>query len=246
MNSPAPALRIQRYLTQKQGIALDECEDALAACPHTHAYAIADGATEAFGARRWARLLVRGWVCRPQAGTEGFLQLLGDLAQRATRHWAAKKLPWYADEKRLQGSYAAFVGVVFRQENGVLRWRALAVGDCCLFQLRGSELLTALPLSNPAQFGYRPQLVPSRPDAVAGCAAIAGEFEGTAAPGDRFLLLSDAAACWFLDNPGLREELAAHLMSGRSTELDRYIAAQRQSGRMRNDDVAALGIEVAP
>lgn len=244
MNAQAAALRVRRYLTQKQGIAFAECEDALAACPRRGAFAIADGATEAFGARRWARLLVRGWVRRPQTGSEGFLDLLDALAARATRHWAARKLPWYAEEKRQQGSYAAFAGLVLEQEGGALRWRAVAAGDCCLFQLRGTELVTALPLSDPAQFGYRPRLLPSRPEAVAACAPFLGVFEGTAAPGDRFLLLSDAAACWFLDNPGEREEFAGLLLDGGA--LDVYVAAQRQSGRMRNDDVAALGIELAP
>jgi hypothetical protein len=237
-------LRVQRYLTQKQGVAFDECEDALAGCAAMRAYAIADGATEAFGARRWARLLVRAWVRRPAADCAGFIGLVGELARRTRQHWAAKKLPWYADEKRLQGSYAAFAGVLFEQAGGALRWRAIAVGDCCLFQLRGSELLAALPLSEPAQFGFRPQLVPSRADLVVTCADHTGEFGGGAEPGDRFLLLSDAAACWFLEHAGSREAFAGLLAQGRSRELDQLIAAERQSGRMRNDDVAAMLIVV--
>jgi len=240
MNWQAPALRVQRYLTQKQGIAFAECEDALAVCPRKGAFAIADGATEAFGARRWARLLVRGWVRRPETGAEGFLDLLGALAARATRHWAAKQLPWYAEEKRQQGSYAAFAGLALEQTGGVLRWRAVAAGDCCLFQLRGAGLVTALPLSDPAQFGSRPRLLPSRLDAVAACAPFLGEFEGTAEAGDRLLLLSDAAACWFLEHADTRAEFLGHLHHGRDGEMQRLIAAQRQGGRMRNDDVAAM------
>lgn len=237
-------MRTQRYLAQKQGSSFAECEDALAS--RGGAYAVADGATEAFGARWWARLLVRAWVRRPAADGDGFIELVENLARRAHDHWAAKTLPWYADEKRLQGSYAAFVGLSVEQAGEALRWRAVAVGDCCLFQLRGAALLTALPLNDPAQFGYRPNLVPSRPGAMAASAAFVQAFEGAAQAGDRLLLLSDAVACWFLGCAEGRAEFLEHLEQGRGEALNRLVAAQRQAGRMRNDDVAALLVAIGP
>jgi hypothetical protein len=246
MQGQGPVLRVRRYLTQKQGSSFDECEDALACRAATGACAIADGATEAFGARRWARLLVRAWVRYPDTGGAGFLRLVEELGRRAQKHWGAKRLPWYAEEKRQQGSHAAFIGVLFQQRGGALRWRAIALGDSCLFQLRGKELVAALPLSEPAQFGFRPRLVPSRLDAIPACAPHLGEFEGLAEPGDCFLLLSDAVACWFLEYPEARAEFVAQLTQGRSAELDRLVAAQRQAGRMRNDDIAAMAISFAP
>jgi hypothetical protein len=197
--------RVQRYLTHKQGIAAHECEDALACLERSRACAVADGATEAFGARHWARLLARSWVRCPQgADPAAFVELAARLGERAQKRWAARPLPWYAEEKRQQGSHAAFVGLVFEPGGSGLRWRALALGDCCLFQLRGDALLSAMPLSEPAQFGFRQE--------------------------------RDAAVNEFLDLLG----------GGADAELAQLIAAQRQCGRMRNDDVAALLIELRP
>jgi hypothetical protein len=242
--------QVRRYLTHKQGIAARECEDALASSEQTGACAVADGATEAFGARWWARLLVRGWVRWPQVEKAAFLELATELAGRAQRRWAARPLPWYAEEKRQQGSHAAFVGARFEQADEGWRWRAIALGDSCLFHLRGTELLAATPLSEPAQFGYRPQLVPTRPEALARCGEFIAESAGVAAAGDRLLLLSDAAACWFLqaraDHEAAAGEFLDLLQLGCGVGIDDLIGAQRQSGRMRNDDVAAMLISFGP
>jgi hypothetical protein len=242
--------QVHHYLTHKQGIAVRECEDALASSERSGACAVADGATEAFGARWWARLLVRGWVLRPQVEQAAFLELVTELARRAQRRWAARPLPWYAEEKRQQGSHAAFVGVRFERIDGNWRWRAIALGDSCLFHLRGTGLLLATPLSEPAQFGYRPQLVPTRPEALARCGEYIVESAGSAEAGDRLLLLSDAAACWFLqaraDHDAAADQFLDLLQLGCGAGLDDLIGTQRQSGRMRNDDVAAMLLSFGP
>jgi hypothetical protein len=251
MPSQPPPWRVQRYLSQKQGSAPGECEDAIACNPRTWACAVADGATEAFGSRHWARLLVRAWVRHPAAGgKDAFLELVTQLAGRAERHWAGRPLPWYAQEKRLQGSYAAFAGLVFRDTGEGLRWQAIALGDCCLFHFRGGALIAAVPLSEPEQFGFRPTLLPSRVDALLRCGEVIGSFEGAAAPGDEFLLLSDAAACWLLAAGRSRDAAADSfrrlLAQGRVAEITALVEAQRRNGSMRNDDVAALSIILDP
>src|SRR5436309_10873140 len=45
-----------------------ECEDAIAINRPLGRFAVADGATEGFDSRRWARYLVKGWTSRTSAG----------------------------------------------------------------------------------------------------------------------------------------------------------------------------------
>jgi hypothetical protein len=121
------------------------------------------------------------------------------IGERFTRRIDQKALPWYAAEKAASGSFAAFVGIEVTEDGD---WKALAVGDCCLFQERGHELIAAFPLTAPECFNSRPALIPSLPHAID---AAAGELKtrgGQLENGDRIWLMSDAIACWYLTNQG--------------------------------------------
>src|SRR5579864_6363613 len=104
------AFEVQRYLTQKAGSERRECEDALAYSCSRGIFAVADGATEAFDSRYWAKLLVRGWMLTPEGcNRASFLEMAQRLGERAHHRWQNRKLSWYAEEKAKAGSYAAFV-----------------------------------------------------------------------------------------------------------------------------------------
>jgi len=113
--------------------------------------------------------------------------------------------------------------------------------------VRSGELIRSLPLSHPEEFGFRPLLLPSRVSAQPAIEEQVTEHEGDARRGDIFLLLSDAAACWFLAGKAVGapsiENFQTLLAEGNTAELDALVSEQRDSGRMRNDDVAALYIE---
>ncbi len=38
-------------------------------------------------------------------------------------------------------------------------WEAMAIGDSCLFQIRGDEVITSLPLASAGEFNNRPALM---------------------------------------------------------------------------------------
>src|SRR5262245_37115816 len=111
-----------------------EYEDALAAAAGR--FAIADGASESSFAGLWAQLLSEGFVNR----TQGF-RTNGSWLATLRERWSAAvdplELPWYAEQKREQGAFATFLGLVIRSGRGGGRgwWRAVAVGDGCLFHL---------------------------------------------------------------------------------------------------------------
>ncbi|HEX5272936.1 MAG TPA: protein phosphatase 2C domain-containing protein, partial [Gemmataceae bacterium] len=215
----------------RRGSSADEYEDAWAAEPAAGRFAVADGASESSFAGLWARLLVEGFV-RPAPGW----------LAAARQSWAAsvdgRALPWYAEAKRDDGAYATLVGLVVADG----RWHALAVGDACLFQVRGDCLLASFPLGRSADFGNRPRLIGSRPFAEAETHAEGrGEWEA----GDRFLLMTDALAQWFLrrHEAGERpwQELGALSEGERFAE---WVDERRRGDGLRNDDVTVVMVDV--
>jgi hypothetical protein len=233
----------------KAGNAQDEYEDAFwpverAGPARRFRCAVADGATETSFSGLWARLLVQAYG-RGHLGALRWETGLEALRCRWRSAVGQKPLPWYAEEKLRQGAYAAFLGLTLSlRSDGSVRWSALAVGDCCLFQIREDRLIASFPLGSSGEFNSRPYLVGSvRPTDVE--EAEAARRSGPALPGDRFLLMSDALAAWFLRaaedgcSPwGELEEAAADTFPD-------WVAARRSAGAMRNDDVTLLTITFA-
>jgi hypothetical protein len=161
-------LQVQHYITQKIEADRGECQDAVAFFQSKGVFAIADGATEAYGARYWSRLVAKSWIrFLAKTDVESFLELASTLGERAHRRWGKKKLPWYAEEQLSRGSFTAFLGTEFHTSGNGIAWSALAVGDCCLVQTRKREIIVSVPLSEPAEFSYHPTLLPTTQSALA-------------------------------------------------------------------------------
>jgi hypothetical protein len=228
----------------KAGNAPDEYEDAFAAAAGR--FAIADGASEASFAADWARLLAEGFVAAEGQPWHD-LDWLAPLRQR----WAAavdgRSMPWYAETKREQGAFATLLGLALRPPAGDKpgTWHALAVGDSCLFHTRGGRLLAAFPLENSTAFGSRPPLLGSRPG---GPEPQSEQARGRYRPGDRFLLMTDALAQWFLaqDEQGARpaEEVAGLLAAvDPDAAFVSWVGGRRGQG-LHNDDVTLLLVDL--
>ena len=119
----------------------------------------------------------------------------------------------------------------------------MSCGDACIFLVRGEELICAFPVSAGDAFTTAPPLVASSPGAGGDRFAA---VHGTARPGDRFYLVTDALAHWFL---------AVHEGGGAPwLDLDAVVVAppvrafrrrRTGGGRLRNDDVALLTIALS-
>ena len=248
----ADSLSVRHLLLPKAGLLRSECEDSLGIRRDTQRFCVADGATEAYDSRRWARLLTKHWVCSSRLLTcDELTPWLSALGKRLEKRWYRKPLPWYAEEKASGGAFSTFVGLAFVGETeGRLSWQVIALGDSCLVHRRGSEMLCALPISDPEAFGYNPTLIPSKPSKQEG---IAGNFVvvgGYAQPGDVFLLLTDAIAAWYLrtcaEDP-LRTATLERLLEAEDVSgVEDLIASERADQRLRNDDVAIVRILVCP
>lgn len=197
--------------------------------------AIADGATEAVFARRWATLLVQGLMeqdATPAALTAAlpgwqsrWQEEIEDEAQAA---------PWYVQEKVQEGAFATLLGLEIRQHRV---WRAVTVGDGALFHLRDGDVHTAWPTGDPDAFTHRPALLPSRPGRPGPPPeATTGPWR----PGDAFLLATDAVAEWLLRTSPAR---------ARDWTADAFrdaVQAAHAEGTLRPDDATLLILELAP
>lgn len=236
--------RAVTYLAAKEGTSFAECEDAIYVSEERQLFAVADGATEAFASRYWARFLVRAWGRSDLAlvTRDTFVEFAGRLGDRAQQRWHRKTLAWYAEEKARSGSFAAFAGISINSD----LCEGVAIGDCCVFQVRGGQIVHATPFDDPTSFSYRPTLLPTNRKEQELAERHVIEFEMSLAMMDVVYLMSDAIACWFLqivrtDVPKLREFDHA-LMSHDTDRLSATVAGERRSGRMRNDDVAVIRV----
>ena len=162
-----------------------------------------------------------------------------------------QNLPWFAEEKVKLGAFAAFLGVTLEKEG---QWRAVAIGDCCLFHARNGELVETFPLAKSADFNNFPYLLGSLKERNDGVfEQKQTKLDGQWASGDMFLLMSDALACWFLRcvEGGAGAQLIDWFTALDSHELfQQLVQSQRthlgpdQVPNMKDDDVTLVKIQV--
>jgi hypothetical protein len=229
-------LACRAFHMPKAGHTLAEYEDAFAGDPERGRFAIADGASESAFARRWARILVNAYVRTPGSWS---LWLPG-----ARRRWRSKyhcqELPWYAESKFAQGAFASLLGVAIAGQH----WQAQAIGDSCLFHVRGHSLRRGFPVRRSDEFGNEPNLLGSRPrgntQIMTKRIHLAGEWE----PGDFLFLMTDALAQWFLKTIEDRGQLWKDLHALQTqAQFAQLLENLRDARQVRNDDVTFLRIQ---
>ena len=192
------------------------CQDSFACDPARRVYAVADGVSQSFMPAAWARIVARAAVAHPgpfggetefaawlDAAADRWLDWMHEvwLPRATSRDWSA--------EIDGQGAQTTLVccSIGERPRRGgakSVRVDVTAIGDaeCLLFRPRtaGWELLVAVPLEHPSDFGATPATLATRRDPTRAAAMYRslrrGSFE--ALPGDRLALATDAVACWLL------------------------------------------------
>jgi hypothetical protein len=237
-------LRTRQILLPKAGFEPSECEDFIGADERTSRFAVADGATEAFDARSWAERLAHNWVQSDSALTaDTFHDWIAAEGSALHDSWNQLKLPWYAEEKARNGSFAAFVGVEFDLAAEAPSWKAIALGDACLFHCRAGSLLKALPLSDAASFTSAPLLVASDPALYKSSAHALVIDSGACQNKDVLFLLSDAVAAWYLEH-SQQSDFSSVFKGSDDAGIAAFFEYERQAGRIKNDDIAVVRLEV--
>lgn len=237
-------VRTQALHVPKRGSEEAEYEDAF--CPgegvhraeHGFRCAVADGATESAFARLWARLLVRSFARRRWR-----LERLRRVWRRAMR---GRELPWYLQARLHEGAHAAFLGLSIHNgaspEAAPRTWRALAIGDSCLFHVRAGELLQTGPVASSEDFDNNPFLLSSVARSLRdGARMLAGTWE----IGDSFYLATDALAAWMMAEHEAGRAPWQDLRSlGGQEAFAGFVEGLRDAGVLHNDDTTLLRIEV--
>ncbi len=225
----------------KSGHTANEYEDAFAVGPDAFRLAVADGASETSFARQWAELLVRGFVEEAPRAVE-LQDWIAPLRAAWREAHEGRATAWYAEAKARDGAFSSLLGLVI--EGG--RWRALAVGDSCLFVVRAGKLARAFPFERAEQFSNRPVLLSSVARANGDLAGETSVDEGDLQAGDQLLLMTDALAHWFVVEAGLGRRPWAALAKLTTEEQFTALVEVLRAGRaLRNDDVTFVQVGVA-
>jgi hypothetical protein len=225
----------------KAGNAAQEYEDAYAVEAAALRFAVADGASETSFAKQWAEMLVDRFVHEPPAPA-GLREWVAPM-QAA---WAGTNQPkataWYAEEKARDGAFSSLLGLAL--DHG--RWRAMAIGDSCLFLVRSGKVVRAFPLDKAEQFSNRPVLLSSVARANQRVWDEVRLDEGELQGRDQLLLMTDALAQWFLVEAEMgRRPWAALARATTQEAFSALVDLLRSGGALRNDDTTLVRIEVA-
>jgi len=224
---------------------------------------IADGASESMLAGRWARHLTEVFGTAPEdIGTgAGFFAAY----QRAAVGWATEldrykreradrnsPIQWYEQPGLARGAYSTLLAVEFRcsPDGEDASWVAAALGDSCLFQVRGGELRDAVPIGNSVGFSNQPALLSSSGTPAEVLGRHLSIKTGDLYPGDTCYLATDALSAWFLrmvetgeswNEPWRPLQL---LDDGNAGEFGELIGKLRDDGAIRDDDTTLVRVDM--
>ena len=235
--------------TQKRGNAKEEYEDAWAYIPRgirstvanvakRFRVALADGASESAFSEQWAKLLVDDYVTRPYIRPKTMLNRSKLLATQWRDKVRRPDLPWYIAEKIRAGAYSTLLGLSICGQSG--QWRAISIGDTCLFQIRDGELKAAWPLDRQELFGRSPVLLSTNHDATKDLSKNIVMKDGQADAGDIFILATDALSAWFLEQHERAKQPWLTLARVNPKEFADWIEDLRSNSEIRNDDVTCI------
>lgn len=212
--------------------------------------ALSDGATRSSFAGDFANILVQN--CIQSQKVERLNQVIRSTQQSWHQLLEAKNLPWHAQEKVKEGAYATLLWLQFfpKGTNHILwnnTWRAIAIGDSCLFQFRKDKIIKAIPLESSREFNNHPKLVSSHLHSNVG--RDDWETTGNWDTGDDFFLATDALAKWTFQvleqnhNPAFifKDKLTRRSKDNFFAE---WISQLRRNGEIRDDDTTLIWIKV--
>ncbi|XMN07714.1 protein phosphatase 2C domain-containing protein [Streptomyces griseobrunneus] len=274
--NPHP-VAVQASLIPKKGSSEDECEDSFCIDRDLSfgnqrlgpvAVAISDGATESMFAKKWARMITRHAAdssrCIPDGFTgsgDNFRHFVRQIMDRweswvssyvKQRVASGRPLRWYEEAKLASGAFATLLAVHF-EEAPEGRWHAAALGDSCLFQIRGQRVISQFPVQSSADFGVNPDLLGSKADLDTVCERTYFG-RGSFTCGDEFFLMTDALAAWFtyaVENatPSQIEEVLDKVRIFSHAEnrsvFESWLSSMIISGRLRNDDITLIRIYIS-
>lgn len=249
-------LTARSFIAPKKGETTTDCQDAKEQNEPIGRYAVADGATLSFFPRQWAELLVKRF-CYPEGPSlsleeenweawiepiqQEWLEWVSEIVQETKTYILVDRL------SKLESALSTFIGLEFNIDEG--KWKALILGDSCLFHQSGSECESYL-LKKLTDFQYRPKSFASfrKDNPIGGPPEVKTD---KALPGDIFILATDALAKWIVQHKEagkdkLEEALDQLKQLETVEQFNQFVdLARDQEGiRLINDDVTLMLISV--
>lgn len=247
-------LSVKAFWLQKDGNGPEEYEDAYLFDVVNGRFAVSDGATDSAFAQQWARRLVE--ITTRSALSSSAIDFVHEWLEPYQQKWRAEipweKVPGYARNKVRNGAFATVLGLEILlsaqgPEASVYSWRAVAVGDSCLFHIRADSLITSFPMEQSRQFNYYPPLVSSNPDYNNRICEYFKFRDGFCYPGDLFMLATDALAQWFLsqcEEGGMPWNILCDFEE--NCRFENFVTQLRKERGIHNDDTTVMVIHLLP
>ena len=243
-------LKVASFITHKKAESIDDCQDAIKVNEECSRYAVADGATLSFFSKQWAELLVEHFCEMPNLplNAENWKQWLVPIQEKwykQVEERVKERDQFYLTNSFNEREPAVSTLVGLEVEKTKREWRAVVVGDSCLFHKNSSGFRSYL-IEKSADFTDRPEAFASFPEAN----PYAPEFiGGEIQSGDVFILATDALAKWILEHKesGNLEAVLNQLGQIENSEQFNLLVdrARDEDIRLVNDDVALMLISVA-
>jgi hypothetical protein len=231
----------------------EENQDALGTDAARGIAAIADGVAAGIFAGQWARILTQAAVAEPPdpGDKDAFAAWLAERREAWNAQIDVSQLAWFQKPKLRDGAFSTLLWVVItpidesdRQPQDPWRLRAFAVGDSCLFHIRGSELLRSFPVEKAEELEADPVVIGSV-DLNRDELLEFQSFEALCRPGDWLVLSTDAVADWALRRreAGDLPHWADYWTKTEATWQEE-VTALRADRQMRYDDATLLLLRV--
>jgi hypothetical protein len=236
---------VQGFWAPKSGNRNSEYEDAfyprhkiLGKEDREFRFAVADGATETSFSGIWAKQLVLAF-CKGLLDGPEFPESILCLRKTWHAHVSRRPVPWYAEEKIRSGAFAAIIGLTLKEtppEKGRGMWKAIALGDSCMFQVSKARVQRRFPIQKSEEFNNSPRLLASKDTNDVAEPLELPKEAGVWQVGDTFYLMSDA-----IGSAPARE--LEGLTDGNAFQS--WLKTIRETGDLRNDDVTILKVKIA-
>jgi hypothetical protein len=202
-----------------------------------HRVAVADGASLAYDARRWANTLVQCFV--DTGSRRATTDPASDWLTEARRRWAgdepAPEAGWFVRSAWERGSASTLCAIAIEPRAGSHQFTIEAVGDTCAFHIRAGRLAMSVPHHTVDDFGNTPPLVHSHPGAPHNPVV----HRGRLCEGDLLLIATDGLSRFLLGAERLGHHVWRDLDRASDSQLEALAEVARDAG---DDDIGFVWI----
>lgn len=230
-----------------------QCQDAFALDAERGTASVADGVSSTIFSGPWANILVQSMVQRPRVvdDPEAFRAWLDEQRSAWRGGIDMSRLTWYQRPKMIDGAmstvlWTELIPTQTADDGHATQYhlRALALGDTCLFHLRGDECLKHFPMEKSADFGLNPAVIGSV-DRQADHLLEFNLYEAECPPGDWLVLATDALALWAMTRGESGEPVDwRSYWEMPDDQWREEITGLREANQMRYDDTTLVLLRV--